>query len=307
MISEKNVGYLLLTACLAATGQASVPAAAQTVGPLQMRLQAAGLDKKGNLEIGLADLLLVEVDATEGIEVEVPQPLTHSVGWKVYKAEAGPAGDKTRWRGRWWLEPLALGEVSLRIEPFRYRAGPDVRKTATWQAVTVRVTSTTKKPDLKYLRDGADIEPLPPVPPRDFLWWPWAAGGVVVVGGGLAWWWLRRRRRIPPLDPEVWARSRLRRLEALNLPARGAGRRHAYLLSALLRRYLERKHGLAATRRTTPEFLRTLIETKALSVEQQAFLEDFLSRCDLVKFASPDSSEQTCKELTASVARFLKA
>ena len=62
-------------------------------------------------------------------------------------------------------------------------------------------------------------------------------------------------------------------------------------VSAVLRLYLEERFGLRAPERTTEEFLRELESGAALAREHRAELKQFLSQCDLVKFAAYRPSE----------------
>lgn len=121
-------------------------------------------------------------------------------------------------------------------------------------------------------------------------WRAWLAVGLVVLAlAALAWWAWRRFRRppapapeAPPLPAHVRALDGLEAaLQDLPEPERFCTR-----VSAVLRRYLEERFGLNAPDRTTEEFLAELRAGGGpLSAEQQGLLADFLTRCDLVKFA----------------------
>ena len=119
--------------------------------------------------------------------------------------------------------------------------------------------------------------------------WMWAKVGLLlaVLGGvlALAWWWWRRRspaaRTAFVESPTDRARKRL--TEAMDLmhdPERFATR-----VSEVVRTYLEERFGLHAPDRTTEEFLGELATSVALESRHKALLADFLTGCDLVKFA----------------------
>jgi len=118
--------------------------------------------------------------------------------------------------------------------------------------------------------------------------WLWAALALAVVTAGivLAWrWWLRKQESggtgTPRLSPEEAARRRLQAaLDWIEDPER-----FAVEVSEAARKYLEDRFGLRAPERTTEEFLAELSGSVALDGRHKELLADFLTRCDLVKFA----------------------
>ena len=56
-------------------------------------------------------------------------------------------------------------------------------------------------------------------------------------------------------------------------------------VSDILRKYVTQQYGLPATRQTSIEFLTALAKASPFSTEEKSLLEDFLNRCDLIKFA----------------------
>jgi len=74
-----------------------------------------------------------------------------------------------------------------------------------------------------------------------------------------------------------------------------AGRIPAYYfeLSSIIRRYVENRFELKAPEMTTEEFLTTLRDFRVLNSTQKGLIREFLSHCDLVKFARylPDAGE----------------
>ncbi|MFZ9855775.1 MAG: hypothetical protein ACO3I0_11720 [Limisphaerales bacterium] len=118
--------------------------------------------------------------------------------------------------------------------------------------------------------------------------WLWAALALAAVTAGilLAWrWWQRKQESsttgTPTLSPEEAAR---RRLQAA-LAWIGDPERFVVEVSEAARNYLEGRFGLRAPERTTEEFLAELTGSVALDGRHKELLADFLTRCDLVKFA----------------------
>lgn len=130
------------------------------------------------------------------------------------------------------------------------------------------------------------------------------AGGLLLLMA-LAWWlWRRRKPAVEPeiiVPPEVRARSRLREaLEWLDQPER-----FCTAVSDIIRVYLEERFGLHAPDRTTEEFLSELAKSAALDSRHKALLAEFLTECDLVKFARVEPGRVALESLQASGLRLV--
>lgn len=89
-------------------------------------------------------------------------------------------------------------------------------------------------------------------------------------------------RRMTPLE------RALRELDALtsrNLPKKGLFKDFYIELTLVVRRYIERRHGIQAPEQTTEEFLAEASQHTHFSPASLAELKAFLSAADLVKFA----------------------
>ena len=73
----------------------------------------------------------------------------------------------------------------------------------------------------------------------------------------------------------------------------GKIREYYFELSDIVRHYLENRFQLKAPEMTTDEFLSNLKSTKVMRSEHKSLLRDFLSHCDMVKFAryKPEEDE----------------
>ncbi|HVY68950.1 MAG TPA: hypothetical protein VHH73_03435 [Verrucomicrobiae bacterium] len=156
----------------------------------------------------------------------------------------------------------------------------------------------------------ADIRDLkaPVVIPNGWAWLWWTLGAVAVATA--AWWlwkrWLRRRaEKAAALPPPVPAhiRARLRLNEALGLIAEP--RPFCIAISDALRAYLEERFSLRAPDRTTEEFLIELKTSQLLNGDQKLALADFLSRCDLVKFARYVPAKPELMDLQSAAMRLV--
>ena len=154
----------------------------------------------------------------------------------------------------------------------------------------------------------ADIHEI--APPVDYsLIPPWViyagiALGLVVLG--LLGWWLRDRARRP--KPIRSARDRA--LEALAQIEREMETMTPYqfsiAVSDILRGYVTEQYQLPVTRQTSVEFLSMLAKSSPFSPDETSLLEDFLGRCDLIKFARYDATLHDSELLLEEAKQFVK-
>ena len=116
------------------------------------------------------------------------------------------------------------------------------------------------------------------------------------------------RRKRPQRQPTLreWAQGELDRIERLNLPEGGEVHEFHTLLSDTVRRYLEVRFELPASRQTTAEFLGKMKADPHLTPPQQELLGEFLRRCDLVKFARVLPSREECGEVATMARRLVQ-
>jgi hypothetical protein len=157
-------------------------------------------------------------------------------------------------------------------------------------------------PVAEDIRDIRGPRYLPP----DWLW-PALIGGAVLVAlsvYGLVRW--RRSRTARILLPHEIALQRLEEIAALMQPARA--REFSIAVSDIVRLYIEQKFDVTATRRTTEEFLRDLLDSSdGALAEHQGLLGAFLHQCDFVKFAALSLTQQNMESLRQSARAFVLA
>lgn len=128
---------------------------------------------------------------------------------------------------------------------------------------------------------------------------------VITIISLIVWWWMRRPRRIiPPKLP------RERAMEALDRIAEQMGQMNPYEFSIevsdILRSFVTEQYGLPFTRQTSVEFLERVARNSQFVAEERALLEDFLTRCDLIKFARYDATSADSSLLLDEARRFVK-
>jgi hypothetical protein len=77
-------------------------------------------------------------------------------------------------------------------------------------------------------------------------------------------------------------------------------------VSDILRRYVTEQYALPVTRQTSGEFLEQLRRSSPFSEEEKELLEDFLSRCDLIKFARYQATSEESRMLLEEATRFVQ-
>jgi len=154
--------------------------------------------------------------------------------------------------------------------------------------------------------DIRDIKATVEIPSGWF--WLWCAVGALGIAALSYFAWRRwQKHRAQPAAPEVLipphvrARRKLERALALIYEARP----FCVSVSDTLRVYLEEAFSMRAPERTTEEFLDELQSSALLSLSQKLALRDFLTRCDLVKFARDEPTVEQLQTLHSSALRLI--
>ncbi len=132
------------------------------------------------------------------------------------------------------------------------------------------------------------------------------AFAVLTLLGLLAWsirrWWKRRPAVVR--TPREIAVDRLER--ARPEIERVTPYQFSISVSDVLRRYVTEQFQLPLTRQTSVEFLNALRSKSEFSEEETLLLRDFLSRCDLIKFARYEATKVDSEQLLEEAFRFVK-
>jgi hypothetical protein len=159
------------------------------------------------------------------------------------------------------------------------------------------------------IAEATDIRDIaPPVEiPSGLAWLWWTIGAVVVTALLIAAWryWLRRKAQ-PPSIFEIPAHERARRKLEAALNLFDQPKPFCTIVSDAVRLYLEERFGLRAPERTTDEFLGDLSRSAALTQAQKESLKEFLSACDMVKFARYEPQRPELETLYNSALRLIE-
>ncbi|MEP6662731.1 MAG: hypothetical protein ABJC04_03605 [Verrucomicrobiota bacterium] len=142
--------------------------------------------------------------------------------------------------------------------------------------------------------------------PNPWLWVWWTAGILLCgVMAFLLWRWWKKKQAVTKIEriipPHERARQKLEHaLQFINEPVP-----FTVLVSDAIRVYLEERFSFHAPDRTTEEFLYELQNTSLLLPDQKLALGEFLSGCDLVKFARYEPTETELRELHSAAHRLV--
>jgi len=147
-------------------------------------------------------------------------------------------------------------------------------------------------------------------PPIDYsLIPPWliflGAFVALAIIGLIAWLIIRSRKRAVPMKS-----AREHALELLERTQSDLEKMQPYRFSIrvsdILRRYVTEQFHLPVTRQTSVEFLNGLTKASPFSEEEKSLLEDFLNRCDLIKFARYEATAADSTLLLEEATHFVK-
>ena len=146
-------------------------------------------------------------------------------------------------------------------------------------------------------------------PPVDYSFVPiWLIFLTSFIGlslvGFIIWWLKKRKPATPPKLPREIALEELEQIgaeiESIDPYQFSIG------VSDILRRYVTNQYALPVTRQTSVEFLTALAKSSPFSANERSLLEDFLNRCDLIKFARYEATSADSQLLLEEATRFVK-
>ena len=276
----------------------SIPAV--TAGELDRNVPVtvkAEIDKQ-SVSIGDKIKYSLEVRTKDDIEVTFPDFGENLAGFAIRdygSSRGGFFGSKTL--TQWYvLDIYETGKFTIPAAVIKYRHNDKEQwKEALSLPLTVEVRSVldmdAEKTDIRDIRGPESIYHLTYI-------YTILAIIVVIVIIVLIVRLLKKRRKpheivTPPRPAHEIAYEALRELMNRDYLKAGKVREYYFELSDIVRHYIEARFQLKAPEMTTEEFLVTLKYSGVLNSEQKRDVRDFLSHCDMVKFAKylPDQKE----------------
>jgi len=246
-------------------------------------------------KITIADTLWLELETAIGSGYDVNMPKVDKVLENFGIVDWQDLGNRLDANNnvvstyRYRLEPFLSGKLAIPAFTFEFRDvnGQDA-KTYQLETEPVDIEVTSLLGEQRGKLSIADIENVVDMPTKTILWWLLSAVAVVGGAGGL-WLYFRRKKtkaavRIFKSAHEI-AYARLQSLIRQDLVKAGKVKEFYEGVSDILRHYIEDRFEMKAPERTTEEFLFEIRDTGVLSETDRKALSEFLTHCDLVKFA----------------------
>lgn len=157
----------------------------------------------------------------------------------------------------------------------------------------------------------ADIEDVVDMPKQASFRPLWVLGACAIMAAVIIGWLYLRRKHIQELvrifkPAHEIAYARLRALVKDDPVAAGKIMEFYERISDILRHYIEHRFDLRAPERTTEEFLAELAVTDVLYDSDKKNLGDFLTHCDLVKFAKHSPTKEQIQRTFDLVKEFIE-
>ncbi len=268
-------------------------------------------------KINIAQTILLELEAAIEPGYELKMPTVEKVLENFGIVDWDNLGDKldennnVLKRYRYRLEPFLSGTYPIPAFTFEFydvNSTEDKKYELATEPIDIEVASLLgeQKAELKI----ADIEGVVEMPAKASYWWIWALCIVAIAAGVVTWFILRRKKtkeiiRIFKPAHEI-AYNRLRALVGQKLVEAGKIKEFYEQISDILRHYIEHRFDLHAPERTTEEFLAELPATNVLSEADQERLAEFLTHCDLVKFAKYNPTSEQIQKTFDLVKNFIE-
>jgi hypothetical protein len=250
----------------------------------------------------IADTVLLQFEATLQPGYKIEMPKVDKVLENFGIVDWDDLGEKLDAKNhvvttyQYKLEPFLSGKYEIPAFPFKFHDANDPNATHELASEPIAVEVASLLGDQRAKLVLEDIEGVVEMPRPASRWWLWtlAAIGVAAVPSG---WLLLRNRRARQVvrifkSAHEGAYLRLRARVAANLVEQGQVKEFYEQISGILRYYIEDRFDLHAPDRTTEEFLGELRSAQTLASADQQTLEEFLTHCDLVKFAKHEPTTE---------------
>lgn len=258
----------------------------------------------------------LELTHPDGLEVRLPADFTDRFqGLSLlgsYEGEAVSAGGIHRRELHLHARPVP-GSERLRIAPFPVQWNDPATGALRWfptRAVTLERKSLLAPGETAPTDIEENLQPVRIRRSAKELLRYGLYGLGILVGLGLVALLARflcHRVRVARMAPRERALHELQSLLDRHLAERGRFKEFYVELTHVVRRYIERRHGIRAPKQTTEEFLRAAVDSGRFPAPTLERLKAFLVSSDMVKFAGIQASTETAASATASARAYLEA
>ena len=283
-------------------------ATATTPGLLLEGPRAAATASKTDVSVGEAFTVLVEATGAAGTTFRFPPEVVQ----ETFELRVAPAGPSPLPPGvqRYVATVFALGDAQVPAIPVRYRLGDGTEGEVATAPVALKVVSLL--PRDKGEQKLADIRGPMGVPIGRAFWV--GLGVLLLLIAGLAYrlWSLRKRAApaaaplVPALAPDEEAQRALDALRGSGRLARGEYRPFYIELTAVAKRYLERRTGAPVVEMTSAEML-THLRSSPHAALLAAPMRDLAGAADQIKFARGAGLHDEAERHLAAVGTLIRA
>jgi hypothetical protein len=304
-----NLAFVVLTFAVFLTGS-SLSYAAKDKEKKNPAIEATAAVDKASIQIGDKFTYYLTVRAKKNIEVEFPQILPENLAGFAIKnfGTSGKALFGKRTFKQWYLlDTYVSGEHTIPAMVIKYRT----KGQSDWQELKVNEVKIEVKSVLDATPKQKDIRDIRG--PKSFISkaWLYVLIGLItllIIGAVSVFIVLKKKKeefKKPPTPAHIIAYEALTALERKDYIRRGLTQAYYTELSDIVRHYLENRFNIRAPEMTTEEFLIKVKVDSSLSLEQKGLLRDFLTACDLVKFAKHQPAEQEATLSFASAKKLI--
>ena len=213
----------------------------------------------------------------------------------------------------WRLVPEPCADV-YKIKPFAVKGSPVIYKAQSDEGMYSFVAGPIyfESPDAREpVTGGMETDPQKDLPPLSWKLVGWCALAVLcfaalVLGLWLAVRYIARRVKEHRMSPIERAWVELDRLLKKGLPGRGRYKDFYVELTMVVRRYVQRQHGVKAPHLTTEEFFEATRNAPTFPKSTLDELIDFLRKSDMVKFAGVQATPETADAATDSAKKYIE-
>lgn len=281
---------------------------------LTMMADRAAMTTADRLEVAVT--LEVPPGHEAALPDKLPGPVEKEPAFTLVEASAPtqelmPDG-RLQIRRTYLLEPFLAGTYAIPGLKVDVRKPGDEAATLTIETRPIPVAVSSLLPKAGEGLKPHDIRPPAGLPPA-LSPWAWGAGGaLLVVFAGLGVFFMSRLRKARLVAAEIVVPPHEAALSALDalmegrLLEKGEIKVFYQEISGILRRYIEARFGLRAPEQTTEEFLDSLKTGAGLDRRYQGLLKQFLTHCDLVKFAAHQPSGEDIRNTIDSCRVFVQ-
>ncbi len=258
-------------------------------------------------------VVTLTVETPPGVKAELPDLRDRFDGFSLAEGFRRPSrvlpDRRVRQEHVWRLVPEP--EREYRLAPFAVMVQKTENAKERTASFATRAVYFESAP-LTWEADGpAEVAPrpvwIPPTRRSLALWSLMVVLGLSIASGAvLLLFRLRRLARLKRMSPLQRALYELESLLHRELIDRGLYKDFYVELTLVVRRYIERAHGIRAPEQTTEEFLEAAAHHPKFTPAMLALLRDFLQSADLVKFAGQSADRQRADDAVRTARRYVE-